>query len=495
MTALTVPTLEDIRAEKARRHLKDFARLCWRTQDEDGNPVEQFIEGRHLDLIIEKLEAVERGDVRRLIIEMPPRHGKSEMVSRTFPAWFLGRNPNSEMILACYGDVLARRMSRDARTNFREHTSKVFDLALSDESAAATEWKIAGHRGGFRSAGLQGGITGMGAQVIIVDDYVKNAEEAMSEVIREKTWSEFEAAVRTRLTPTGAVIIMATRWHHDDLIGRALKHGEENGVHWERLRLPLMAEGDDPLGREEGASLWPEFGFDDEWCVQTRKEASPWLFAALYQQRPVPDKGGMFAREDLRYYTEHDDAVEVEADGGNLMHPKQFVTRHFLTVDLATSLKEMADYTVVSEWQATRYSDLLLRSIDRRRIEGPDQADLIESVWRSTGAQKVLVERIGYQLALIQELTRRGVPVIPVDPKGDKKERAIPASIKTKQHKFFIRRDMPGRQAFEDEVLSFPLGEHDDQVDTLSYAAHEIAGMTENARGFRSGGGLEQPAR
>lgn len=490
------PTLEQIRAEKARRHLKPFMGRCWeRPTDDPTQSASDLVEGAHIDLICETLEDVETAVRERrypegaiVVIELPPRHAKTECVGRSFIPWAVCRNPDWDFIFATYGQELSNDVSRVARERIREH-GHLWDVELSAESASVKRWEIAHRRGGVTAVGMGGPITGRGAHIFVVDDPLKGAEEAMSEVIRDGQWDWFESVAQTRLVPGGIVVLMGTRWHEGDLIGRALERAAETGQKVIHVRLPLMAEADDPLGRERGAVLWPQRGYDQAWGEALRKRISPWAFAALYQQRPVPDEGGLFTREAFHYYDERDGAVVLDTSA---VYPQEKCWR-FGTMDLAVSVKERADYTVLIEFEVTPYADLLIRNVHRRRIEGPDQADLAERICREQGLRKIVVEKMGYQLALIQELNRRGLPVMGIAPKGDKHERAIPAAIRMRAGKVFIRRDMPGRNEFEDELLSFPLGEHDDQVDAFAYGVLELGNPSEQKRTFRGGKALEVP--
>ena len=187
---------------------------------------------KHLDLLCEKLEAVERGELLRLMVFMPPRHGKSEVVSKKFPAWYLGRNPDKEIIISSYSADLAYDFSRIARNTFREWGPKLWGLNLADDSSAVGRWGIQGHRGGLVAAGVGGPITGRGAHVAIIDDPFKNYEEAASETIRQKVLNWYKSTLRTRLAPGGAIVLVMTRWHEKDLAGELeAAMAEEGSVH------------------------------------------------------------------------------------------------------------------------------------------------------------------------------------------------------------------------------------------------------------------------
>src|SRR5690606_22608743 len=254
--------------------------------DSDGRDKD----GKHLDVLDETLQKVSKGELKRVIVTMPPRHGKSERVSKKFPAWHVGRNPTDEIILASYSVDLSRGFSRIARDTLTANKS-VFGVEVDKNNQSAESWGIDGYRGGVTAAGVGGPITGKGARIAIIDDPVKNAEEANSEVMREKVWDWYTSTLYTRLTPDGRIIVVMTRWHEDDLVGRLLKkeadeikEGTHKGERWTVINFPALAEDDDYLGRKEGEPLWPEFGFDSTRLEQIKSDVGSYVFNALYQQ-------------------------------------------------------------------------------------------------------------------------------------------------------------------------------------------------------------------
>jgi len=238
---------------------------------------------RHLRLTREYLDKVTSGQLDRLMIFEPPRHGKSEMVTVRYPVWRLERDPEMRIIIGAYSQTLANRFSRKSRRIARER------FTLNDERAAAEEWGTA-EGGGFRAVGVGAGVTGMGGHLIVIDDPVKNREEANSEAYRERCWSWYTDDLYTRLEPGGAIILIMTRWHEDDLAGRIL--ASEEADDWTVISLPALAEEDDLLERAPGEALCPE-RYDLEALGRIRQTLGN-SFYALYQQRPQPLEGGMF---------------------------------------------------------------------------------------------------------------------------------------------------------------------------------------------------------
>src|SRR5690348_3861723 len=213
----------------------------------------------HLRLLSDALWRVAAGHIRRLMVFMPPRHGKSELVSHYFPAWYLGTRPNRRVILTSYEADFAATWGRKVRDVLAEFGPTLYGVRVRDDSSAANRWDLAEHTGGMVTAGVGGPITGRGADVLIIDDPVKNADDALSATMRERVWEWWRSTAYTRLEPSGAAVLVMTRWHEDDLAGRLLGEMEQGGEHWEVLRLPAIAEEeDDALGRHPGEALWPQ---------------------------------------------------------------------------------------------------------------------------------------------------------------------------------------------------------------------------------------------
>jgi predicted phage terminase large subunit-like protein len=284
---------------KARRHLLDFIEL-------DGYPY--WKRAKHLELLCSKLEDVERyirGDttgLARLIVTMPPRHGKSHVISKKYPAWFLARNPDIEIILSTYGAELAQDHSEIARDTFREWAPQLWNLNLSEKTQAKAKWKVANHRGGMAAVGIGGAATGRGAGLLIIDDPVENAESAMSPTMQEKIWNWWQTVSYTRLSPTGAVVILMTRWAQQDLVGKILEFDKESErpQNWEVLNLPAICEEEnDPIGRAIGDVLWPE-RFSTDWILDKKANTDAFWWQSMWQQKPADITNQVFKPEDMK---------------------------------------------------------------------------------------------------------------------------------------------------------------------------------------------------
>lgn len=273
------PPQELARQELARRFMADFCAFVspwWQRPD-------------HVQVICDALDRTMRGELRRLAVFMPPRHGKSTLISHHFPPFFLGRYPDKRIIHASYGADLSNKFSRQARSliEYNPQYRKLFPhMALSKESRSVTEWELKyPYRGGFRSVGVGSGITGHGADILVIDDPVKGWEAAYSEIQREAAWNWLTSDALTRLEPNAAVVLLATRWHEDDMSGRAMNQLEDK---FEIIKMPAINEQDE--------ALWPErFPVDELRRIQ--KNVGPRAWRSLYQQDPVPDEGNRYLKE------------------------------------------------------------------------------------------------------------------------------------------------------------------------------------------------------
>lgn len=421
----------------------------------------------HLELLNRSLLDVAAGKTRRLLVSMPPRHGKSELVSAAFPAWWLGKRPDDRVILASYEADFASSWGRRVRDLLDEHGPTLFGVKVRPDSSAVNRFDIDGRRGGMITAGVGGAITGRGAHLLIIDDPVKSAEDAQSEALSRRLWDWYRSTARTRLEPGGAVVVVMTRWHEADLAGRLL--AEDDGEAWEVLNLPAVAESCDLMGRQPGEALWPErYTVAD--LEAARRALGSYLFAALYQGHPAPLDGNVFKRSWFRYWTPADTGYQLDA---GVLISRNACTR-FVTVDLAVSMRDTADYTVIATWARTKDNDLILLDRIRRRIPAPEQVPLLRKIADEWQPAWIGIESVAYQLAIVQAARRDGLPVRELKPDRDKVSRALIAAARLEAGTVYFPRKAPWLDELETELLLFPNGRHDDQVDTLAYAATEL---------------------
>lgn len=430
------------------------------------------------------------------LISTPPRHGKSELMSKGTPAWYLGRFPQRKVILGGYQAEFAARWGRKARDLLWEWGPEVFGVKVSESSSARDLWEIAGAEGAMRTAGVGGAITGFGADLLLVDDPTKNAQDAASEVMRENLWEWWLSTARTRLHAGGSAIVTATRWHEDDLIGRliAAAAADPDADQWEVINLPAIAEPEeveidgelqllmqDVLGRSDGEPLCRELGYDEDWARKTRASVGSYVWHALYQGKPRPADGLLFKKHDFQYFSvkEPDEHWPLgaylleDADGLHPIDPRSCV--HFMTADTADSEKKMADYSVVSTWAVTPGDrKLLLVDVRRAQFERERATTMLEGAYTSFKPRAVTlrVENAGPSgPKVIKALLNKGLPIASDNPDTDKVTRALVAVALYEAHRVYHRRGVAWLKDWEDELLAFPNSTNDDQVDTASYAA------------------------
>lgn len=471
--------------------LYDFAREAWDVL-EPGTP---FVEGEHLQAICLHLEAVTEGRIKRLLINMPPRHAKSTIISVIWPVWTWLKKPSHRFLCASYALALAIRDNAAARRLIESHWFQsrygaIFSLAKDQNEKK----KFQTSKGGYRQAVSVGsGATGEGADTLLIDD-LHGIQEKTSTTKRQGALDWFRNTWYSRLNNkrTGAMVVVGQRIHFEDVSGYILKG--ETGDKWVHLNLPAEFDPDNRCvtnaegfhwedWRElKGDLLWPQH-FPQEVIDKAKKTHGAIDYAAIYGQQPVPASGGKFKREWLRFFTETADAYVLERPGGPKTVYKGYCEQ-FITVDPAISLKQIADYTVFGIWAVTPERDLLLTDLIRTRMENPDQIKQMK-VLRLQYRTHFKVESVAYQSALIQQALLEGIPCTPYYPGSlDKVSRSATAAIWMENGKTFLSKHAIWLQDVIDELLTFPMGEHDDIVDNFTMSADEVSlsgGMDEEA--------------
>ena len=444
------------RLEQARKGLAAYAAALYRG----------FKLPTHLGALVEVLERVERGELDRVIVTMPPRHGKSLITSQLFPAWFLGRNPTKSIIASSYGQELASDFGRRVR-NFaseRLHRQIFPDCIISDDSDSVHRFHIT-PGGAYYAVGAGGPITGRGANLLLVDDPIKSREDANSAAFRRSLQSWYEGVAYPRLEPDGAIVLIQTRWHEADLAGWLLK--EHPGEGWTVINFPALAELGDALGRAEGAPLWPE-RFDLKALARIREAIGGSAWASLYQQRPAPEEGAIFKREWFKSY------------GGPIE-----CTRTIFSLDCAFKTGQANDYSVIAIVSEAK-TGFHLRLVSRGRWEFPElkrQAVALADIWRPNA---VLIEDAASGQSLIQALkAETRLPILPVKPQGDKVSRAHGISPLVESGRVCIPESAAWLADFLDELTSFPAAPHDDMVDAFTQALSYMRGSGFDWADFR----------
>jgi len=393
------------------------------------------------------------------MIFMPPRHGKSELTSRYFPVWYLGTFPDKRIILASYEADFAASWGRKARNLLEEFGPSLFGVKVSSDSSAASRWDIGGHEGGMVTAGVRGPITGKGANVAIIDDPVKNDQDAMSQTYRDATWDWYRATFSTRIQEEGAIILVMTRWHEDDLAGRLLKAQEEGGDRWEIVNLPALAENNDMLGRQPEEPLCPEL-FTKETLKGTKVRLGSFWWNALYQQQPSPMEGGILKRSWWKFYRQA---------------PERF-DEVIQSWDMSFKETTSGSYVVGQVWGRKGADKYLLDQI-RDRMDFPATVQAVRSLsakWPQARAK--LVEDKANGPAVIATLKREIPGLIAVEPQGSKEARAAAVSPDIEAGNVYLPDPSiaPWVHDFIEECAAFPNGANDDQVDAMTQVLNRL---------------------
>lgn len=438
---------------------------------EHPNDVEKskYKNARHHDAIAKVVETVVSGDIRFLILTMPPRHGKSEIVSRRLPAWLMGKFPDRHGIVATYSDDFAGTFGRDVRAILKmAQFRQVFPDCRLERGGAAADYLRTTQGGQWSFVGRGGGLTGRGGHILICDDLIKDAEEARSKAIRDKAWEWFTKVAMTRRMGLKLVILTFTRWHSDDPIGRLTDPENEfyNRKLAERIKIinfPAIAEEDDPLGRAPGEALWPEGPdkFDLEF-LEEQRALDPLGFESLYQQRPTVADGVLFRREHVSYY---DPATINESD-----------LRIYCASDHAVTTNQRSDYTALLRVGVDKQNHIYLLDAWWRKARTDEVVEAMLTMARQDPKPLVwwaekghISKSIGPFLRKRQIETQTWFNLVEVTPAGDKEQRAQSISARMSMGYVHFPKGKPWVEKAINELLAFPNGLHDDFVDALAY--------------------------
>lgn len=409
----------------------------------------------------EGLDKVTSGAINRLMVFVPPQHGKSQMTTIRYPVWRLEHNPALRVIIGCYNQTLANRFSRQAR--------KIAEgrIALDRERRAVEEWQTAAG-GIFRAVGVGAGITGQGGDLILIDDPVKSREEAESQAYRDRVWDWYSQDLFTRQGPNAAIILIMTRWHESDLAGRIL--ASEDGPNWTVVNLPAMAEAGDPLGRELGQALCPA-RYDETALAERRIVLGSYAFSALYQGRPTPPGGGMFQRDWF-------DIVGAAPTPGT---PGTMRLRYWDKAGTEGGGDYSAGVKIVRDADGQFYIEDVVRgqwsALARERVmrqtaemDGQNVTIWIEQEPGSGGKESAQ--------ASVRNLA--GFRVFTETVTGDKQTRAMPFAAQCEARNVkLVRGSWDG--IYLDELAGFPFGAHDDIVDASSGAFAKLTAANKQA--------------
>jgi predicted phage terminase large subunit-like protein len=404
---------------------------------------------------------------------MPPQHGKSTLTSANFPAWFLGKFPRKNVILTAYEADFAESWGAKARDIMETYGPTVFGMTVRKDKRAGSSWQVCPvtnmtryqDGGTMRTAGMGGAITGKGADILIIDDPIKNDEQARSKVTKEHQWDWYQSTAYTRLSPTGAIIIIQTRWAEDDLSGRAIKEMNEGRStdKWHIIKLKAFAKENDILGRAYGDALFPQ-RYDKENLTNIKSNLTAYWWSALYDQEPTPEEGNIFKRQWWKFYPHHslDNLGRKKAT-----NPDGFDE---ITVSFDCSFKDLADssYVVGGVW-GRRGANKYLLDLVRDKMDYPTTKLAIKAtLWKWKETRRVLIEDKANGTAVIQDLKNELSSIIPVPAVTSKVARAQGCSSTVEAGNVYLPEGAPWVQDFIEELCSFPNAEYDDQVDMTS---------------------------
>lgn len=416
----------------------------------------------HIKRICDGLEKVERGEIKRLIITLPPRHGKSTLVSEYFPAWYLGRNPSKSIIFASYGQEFATGFGRKVRNHMSsEEYYLVFpNTLLADDSSAANRFHTT--KGGvYYAVGAGASVTGRGAHILLIDDPIKSREEAESGLIRQKIKDWYSSTAYTRLEPDGAIVIVQTRWHNDDLVGWLLTEKKEN---WTVIDLPAISI--DENGQEQ--ALWPE-RFSLERLKEIRSTIHSRDWAALYMQTPVLAGHEVFKASEMQFYDKEPYLSDMNI---------------YILVDPANSKNKSSDNTAIVVIGINKDRNWYVLDAYKDKLNLKEREDLLFDLHQKYQPKMVYYEKYGMQIDIdfmkrAMEFRNYRFPILEVGGSMAKNDRILRLQPLFEDKKiyfprFIYKKNYLGEQEeliqyfINQELLPFPFGKHDDLLDALS---------------------------
>ena len=430
-----------------------------------------YVPAAHHKLLIGGLEAVVRGEIDRLMVCMPPGSAKSTYTSVEFPSWYFGKYPKNSIIAASHTQELAERFGRRVRNIVAStEMQAVFGVGVAEDSSSAGRWDT--NAGGeYFAAGVGGSITGRRADLAIIDDPVKSREDADSERIRDKTWDWYVNDLLTRLKPGAKQIVVMTRWHEDDLGGRILERERDR---WHLIELPMEAVGSDPLGRQPGERLWPEW-FTADMVETAKRDVRGWN--ALYQQRPVPDEGAFFKRDWFGEYEDTPGTLNVygASDYAVTDGAGDWTEHCVIGVDSQSNIYVLdwwRGQTSPDEW-IDRKCDLIKR---HKPLCWFGEAGPIRR-----SVEPFMVRRMEERQAYCRVEWLASI--------ADKTARARAIQARASMGKVWFPKHATWKSDVMAQMLMFPAGKHDDAVDALSLIGRGLEQVIDAAPRKKTGRG------
>jgi predicted phage terminase large subunit-like protein len=420
---------------------------------------ERYRTAEHHRKICEQLERVERGEIDRLMLMIPPRHGKSELASKRFPAYYLGRHPEDQIITVCATAEFASDFGRDVRNimNSTEYKA-LFETRLAEDSQSKGKWHTSAG-GVYYSVGVGGVLMGKGANTLLIDDPFATMADAQSEITRKNVWEWYTGSAYNRLMPNGAIIIINHRMHEDDLCGRLLAQQAAGGDTWEVVELPAIDDA--------GAALWPE-AYPIQALERIKKNTLPRDWSSLYQQKPSPDDGDYFRRDWMRWYNKDQTPKHMRIYGASDYAVSD--GKGDYTVHGVIGVDPNDDIYILDLWRQQTTSDVWIETLLdlMKQYEpmawGEEQGQILKSLGpfidKRQRERKVYCHRVPYASTT------------------DKSVRARSFQARLSMGKVYFPSDAPWIDDLVTEMLQFPVGKNDDQVDVLSLFGRMLNDMS-----------------
>lgn len=470
----------------ARKGRESFVDFC-RNPGLFGEEVPQL----HHELMCAMLQDVDSGRLKRLMIFMPPGSAKSTYSSDRAASWFMGRKPGRKLIAASHTKGLAERFGRKVRNRLdtAEFRAVFPGFALASDSKSKSDWGTA-DGGEYYAVGFDGAVAGRRADILLIDDPFKSRLDADSETIRNNVWEVYRTDLRSRLRKNGAIVIIMTRWHHDDLAGRILPEGWDgksghvkarDGEEWYVLRIPMIAEQDDPLGRDEGDTLWPDW-FVPSVIAREKLIQGSRNWNALYQGVPTADEGAILKSSYWRrwpgksppvceYIIQSIDGAFEEGEENDYSARTTWGIFDVYNVENARAISALISGPS-RKGEQQRYHAILLEAW-RGKVEFAAFKRIIKDGIVEYEPDLVLIEKKASGHVLLQELKRSGTHATAVNPRGSKTSRTWAAQPAFEQGAVWhMDRDWAGPVVRE--CSQFPAGEHDDYHDTVTQAINRL---------------------
>lgn len=432
-----------------------------RARQDYGDYVERthgglYKHARHTRLLCKYVDKLVAEKNKKIMIFLPPRHSKSMTITETLPSYFLGKNPDARTIISAHTDSLAKTFSRRNKQKVEDYGKELFNIEIAKDRSSVRSWDIKKRRGGLIASGIFGTITGEGADLLLMDDLIKNAKIAQSAIYRQSIDDEYRYTLSTRCHADASKMLTLTRWHADDQAGRIL--GREDG--WEVIRLPAICDSnDDPIGRKIGEPLWPEHGYDLDFLEKKQIELGSKAFTSLYQQSPTLEAGDIIHRDWIRLFDKLPEQIDEWTQSWD-----------FTFNDTAKS-----DFVCGGVWARSGSNHYLVHRV-KERLDFIKSINRIQSISNSfPQAVRKIIEAKANGPAIISMLKNKLSGIIAVSPTESKISRLTAVAPFYEAGNVHIPRNAIWAEDYISELVQFPNGKNDDQVDmSTQYLARYI---------------------